>query len=152
MFSISALLFSADDSSEELEKKLAAASGKEKIEVLNQLSASYLNHSPEKSIDWGNKALQLARELRDPKGEAIALKNIGSGNRALSKYEKALEYFNHSLRIFETIKSDKDIGDCFYFIGVTYFYLSNYDKALEYFLKSLEINEKIGKRGRCLTF
>lgn len=136
MFSISAFLFSADDSIEELEKKLGAASGKEKIKVLNHLSAAYLNHSPEKSIDWGNKAWQLARELHHLKGEASALKNIGSGNVSLGRYEKALEYFKNSLRIFETIKSNKDIGECFYFIGRTYFYLSDYDKALEYFMKS----------------
>jgi tetratricopeptide (TPR) repeat protein len=74
-------------------------------------SAAYLNHSPEKSIDWGNKAWQLARELQHRKEEAAALKNIGKGLKRLGRNDKALEYFKNSLKIYENIKSNKNIGE-----------------------------------------
>ncbi len=50
---------------QELEKQLENVSGKAKIDVLNKLSHAYSHISVEKSLEYGNQALTLARNLND---------------------------------------------------------------------------------------
>jgi hypothetical protein len=66
---ISAALF-ADNPETELEKKLKTVSGKEKIEVLNELANHYFREIPAKTIEYGTQALELSEKLKDEKGKA----------------------------------------------------------------------------------
>jgi len=133
---------------EKLEKKLETVSGREKIDVLNEISYEYYYLSPGKAIEYGNHALELSKKLKEQKGEATALRNISRGYIGQGSYEKALDYAQKSLKIFKEIGDKKGIAGNLNNIGVIYYILSNYENALEYHLKSLKIEEEIGnKRG-----
>lgn len=127
----------------DLEQKLKTVSGKEKIELLNQLSKRNTFNLPKKSITFGEQALKLSKELGDRNGEAVALRNIGSANRILGNNDKALESLQKGLAIFETLKDKKGTGSLLHDIGILYWNLSDYRKALEYLKKSLAIAEEL---------
>jgi len=55
----------ASDTPQMLEKKLASASREEKVKILNEIAFAYRKMSPEKTREYGGKALQLARQLSD---------------------------------------------------------------------------------------
>ena len=101
LFFVSFLLFSTDESIQVLENKLAASSGNEKIAVLNELSSAYLRESPGKALEFGNKALRLAREWKDSAAEALALRNIGQAHRVAGRMKQSLTCFKNSLNIYK---------------------------------------------------
>ena len=59
----------------ELEKKLERVSGKEKLEVLNNLASLLYTGDPAKCIEYCSEAIDLAAELDYPGGKARALVN-----------------------------------------------------------------------------
>jgi len=129
---------------EELETRLKTASGKEKVKILNTLAKSYISISSGKVFAYGRQALELSKKLNDTKGEAVALRNIGSGYRVLGKNKKSLQNFQKALEIFRKLEDKKSIGHLLHNIGIVYMNLSRYHKALEYLKESLTIGEEIG--------
>lgn len=127
----------------DLEKKLETVSGKEKIELLNQLAKKNTFNSPKKSITFGEQALELSRALKDRKGEAAALRNIGAADRILGNHDKTLDYYQKALTIYKSLKDKKGTGSLLHNIGILYWNLSDYPKALEYLKKSLAIAEEL---------
>ena len=61
-----------------LESMLQTAKGQEKIIILNDLSSSWIESSPEKSINYAQQALQLSEEINNRFGKAVALNNLGN--------------------------------------------------------------------------
>ncbi len=138
----------AENTIPELETKLPAASGKEKLEILNKLSEAYWGESPKKTIEYGQQALLSAEDLNDEIEKARALNNIGVGYKFISDYETALKYCLKALAIRENSKDKKGIAESLHEVGIIYDYLGNYSKALEYYNRSLKIREEIGdKKG-----
>lgn len=127
----------------DLKKRLQQVSGKEKVEVLNELAHSYQRQSPEKFKDYSQQALILSNKLNYTKGKAIALKNIGIGYRLSAENKRALEYLRRALKIFKELDDKKNVADSIKELGLVYLYISEFETALEYFLKSLRIGEEI---------
>jgi diguanylate cyclase (GGDEF)-like protein len=126
-----------------LEIKLQKASGIEKIEILNSLSEHYRENSPEKSIGYGNQALEISKKINNKKLQADALNNIASGYYFLSEYDEALKYYQKSLSINEEIKNFVGVAKVLNNLGLVHRRINNLDKALEYYLQSLKIEEEI---------
>jgi signal transduction histidine kinase/Tfp pilus assembly protein PilF len=128
-----------------LEKRLSQFIGtnKEKVDILNKLAERHYGTSPEKSIEYGQQALALSKQLNFHKGQAKSLENIGIGHSYLGNYNKALEYLIKSLTISEKTGYIKGVADTTKNIGINYRKLSNYDMSLKYYLKSLKIYEQI---------
>ena len=126
-----------------LEALLPQSSGLAKAKLLNELSRAYWASSSEKTIEYGNKALELARQLDDRENEALALKNIGVGHSNVRDDDEALEYYAKALAIYTDIGAKKGIGNVLNNIGIIYVGIDDYDKALEYYLKSMKIYEEI---------
>ncbi len=129
-----------------LKIKLKTVSGKERVDILNQLSKMYYTLSPAKVIKYGQQALELSQKFGYDKGRAHALKNIGVGNYYLSNYDKSLEYYLNSLKIMEEIGDKEGISSTLNNIGVVYWKLNNYDKALEIYNESLKMMKELKNR------
>ena len=56
-----------------LELELATFSGSERIDVLIELSDSYLYQHPHKSIEFASEAFELALKSKDPNRQGLAL-------------------------------------------------------------------------------
>jgi tetratricopeptide (TPR) repeat protein len=56
------------------------------------------------------KALEIAEEIKDIRGKATWLNNIGIVYQDWGKTEKALEYFQKSLKLFEELRDTENIA------------------------------------------
>lgn len=124
-----------------------------KEDIYNQIADIYKNISPEKSIEFYNKSLEIAIEQNDYQKQAEILKNIGSVYLLkLINYNKALEFYNKSLIISKNANDTNAMAACYNNIGVTYNRMGQYDKAIENQLFQLKINEKSGnKKGIAIS-
>ncbi len=114
-------------------------------------SKSLIGTDSAKAISLAMQAKDIAGEIEYPKGEALALKNIGMVYYMKGMYGETLEYWNQSLQIFETIKDDVGISNMLNNIGAIYLNQGADAKALEYMLRSLKLAEKIGDTLRMYT-
>ena len=150
-FILCSYLYSQTDI-DSLEIRLKTVSGKERVDILNQLAKRYYVLSPEKVIKYGQQALELSQKFDYSRGRAQALKIIGAGNYYLSNYDKSLEYYLNSLKIMEDIGDKEGISTILNNIGIIYWKLSNYDKALEIYTESSKImNELDNSEGIAKT-
>jgi len=127
-----------------LEKLLNRTKEKEKAELLNLLAKEYLQENPEKTIEYGQQALNYALNHKNRKQEAIALLNIGDGYYNIRQITIAEEYYKKSEVIL------KDIGDIVNYSeilkkrGNIYFFYSRIDSAEIYYKLALQLKKRKG--------
>ena len=113
--------------------------------VYSRLGTAYYFISDFKSaIDCYYKALALAKEMGNTKGECTNYGNLGNAYLKAGEYEKAIEYSNKALEISKVIglKREESINNGN--LGSVYQCLGEYARSLEYHKKSLEINKELG--------
>ncbi len=118
-----------------LHRKLKNASIPEKVEVYNQLSRYYLTSDAEKAVMYAGKALNLAKDLNDKKGEAKAYGNLGMGYYFLSDYDELLEYYKKSLSAYKSIGDQEGVN----VLATTFYRLNKFHKSLDSYKRSLLI-------------
>ena len=124
-----------------------------KVNHLNTLAISYITISPDSSLNYSEKAADLAEQIDWKKGLGNSLHSIGYANYALGNFDKTLFYWEKALAIREKLNIKKDISASLSNIATVYLYLGNYSNALEYSLKSLKIDEEtVNKIGIASTF
>ena len=69
---LSCSLFAQMKTTDSLEQKLRNVNGKEKVDVLNQLTYEYITHDNAKVIAYNKQALALSKEINYLEGEARA--------------------------------------------------------------------------------
>ncbi|MDJ0765119.1 MAG: tetratricopeptide repeat protein [Myxococcota bacterium] len=129
-----------------LENKLAEVSGKEKVDLLNEIAYVSYIVNPEKSLHHGTAALSLSKELGYKKGEASALCNKSWSYIILGRYGDALPVAKESLKIRQHLGIRKDIAASLRNIGSIYQYLEDLQPALQYQLEALKIAEELGDK------
>ncbi len=126
-----------------LENKLEITLGKEKVDILNELSKLYINKSTDKSLEYCKNAYELAKSLKYKEGEALSIFNLGKTYRFLDEYDKALEHFYKALPLFESLDDKEMISKTLNDIGLSYYVMGNYMLALENNNKALDISEEL---------
>ncbi|MCP5049333.1 MAG: tetratricopeptide repeat protein [bacterium] len=137
---------SVEGKSDELEKKLGATRGKEKIQYLDKLALEYRKRMPAKSMEYAKRALALAEKFDMPAQQAAALAHISRCFIPLGDNEKALEYGRRSLKMARQSMDNKMIGLSFNTLGIVYHSGKKYRQSLEYFQKSLKVREESGDK------
>jgi len=126
-----------------LYKLLAISHDSLKAEILNELSWEQRNSFPEKSIEHGLKAMELARKYEDYENYIQAHSFVGVAYRILGKYSESLDYYFKGLELAQKY-NDKELEGYFYInIGNLYIYQEYYSIAIENLLKAKEIAEEI---------
>ena len=100
----------------------------------------------EKSIDCSEKALKIAREMRNRQSEGTTLKNLGNVYSDLGQVEKAIEYHEDALVIAKEIGDRRGEGNALGNLGNVYSDLGQVEKAIEYHEDALVIARAIGDR------
>lgn len=118
--------------------------------LLNE-SKSLIGTDTAKAINLAKQAKEISGEIEYPKGEALALKNIGMVYYMQGMYGETLDFWNQSLQIFERLKDDVGISNMLNNIGAIYLNQGADAKALEYMLRSLQLAEKTGDTLRMIT-
>lgn len=119
-----------------------------KTSILNRIAEIYWAIDPDKTIEYGSKALKLSVELRNKREEGLALINLCQGYLFKDIYDKALQYGLESLEIRKALGNDYDLAFTLRTLGWLYYDIGYYDKALDYHTETLKIHEKIGDQQR----
>ncbi len=133
--SVSLRVQSEESVLDNLHRKLKNASVQEKVEVYNQFSRYYLTSDAEKAVMYAQKALHLAQDLNDKKGEAKAYGNLGMGYYFLSDYDELLEYYKKSLSAYKSIGDQEGVN----ILATTFYRLNKFHKSLDNYKRSLLI-------------
>ncbi len=105
----------------------------------------------DRSIDCNRRALELAREIGDRRGEGNHLRNLGNAYGDLGQVEKAIEYYEDALVIVREIGDRRGEGAWLGNLGRTYSDLGQVEEAIAYFKYALAIGEEI-KDPRIINF
>ncbi len=133
-----------------------STSNLDKTKLFNTISNQYKYSDPDKMLDFGNKALDLAKENNYKVEEGSAYLNMGTAYLIFGDYQKALDHFVWAKTIFEgTIVLDADenkisqgIAKTYGYMGIVFSEQSNYSKALQYYFKSVKIYEEVNDEGQ----
>lgn len=90
-----------------------------------------------------SEALYVDEELKDIRGKATDLNNIGMVYQQWGKLEKALEYYQKALEIAEQLKDIRGKAIRLNNIGSVYQQWGQPQEALEYYQKALDIAEQL---------
>ncbi len=97
----------------------------------------------DKSLDFQQKAYEIAQKNNDLKNSATGLHLIGNIYYLKGNYGAALIQYEKAKEIFEEIKDIRGEANSLHQIGIIYHDKRDYDEALNRYQKSLEIRKKI---------
>lgn len=114
-----------------------------RVLILYELSNSYSMTKLDSAMKYARQALWLAQEIKFPKGEAMALINIGQCYREAGELPKALDFVLQGLRIAEDYQYAAVIGASYSRLGTINFDLNEYSKAIRYNQQAILIYKKL---------
>ncbi len=129
-----------------LQALLDKREGKEKIDLLNELSYLHWKKSADKGIQYGKQSLQLSNEYDYPKGEANAYINVGLSYWTKGHYDIAVEYCFKALELGEKLNDTTVIAKTLNNLGVLYDCMGESDQALKYYKKANGYNQQMGNK------
>lgn len=135
------------ESQTELETALSDAGGRDRVELLNRLSATVLDKDPEKAARLSREALELSRALGSGPGEAEACFGMGETGRVSGDYRRALEYYGTALDLFHNQGNSLQKGRCLRRLGDIHYFVTNLDLSLRYYLNALDVFENLSAGG-----
>ena len=122
------------------------------VSTLNNLGLELLNQGEiDESLNYSEKARDLATELGYTKGKALSLKQIGNANYYKGNFLEVFDYWEQSLENFEILKDSIGISNILSNLGIIHFSQGSNVKAIDYLLRSLTIAEKLDHPLRIST-
>ncbi|NOQ22279.1 MAG: tetratricopeptide repeat protein [Candidatus Aegiribacteria sp.] len=134
------------DSMQVLEDKLESVAGKERIELLIELSLRNFKVSPTKARSYAEEALVMTIHSRSRSLEAKALNALGRANLGQFTHVEALKHLHMALSIYEELDSKQGIAEVFGSIALVYHSSGEHEDALEYLDKSRVLFEGLDDR------
>ncbi len=133
------ILFPGDQADiDSLEHVIKNSFGKQKLQLLIELSDSYTVVDPQKAISYGEEAFDLAQTLKDKTSQAMTLNNIGFGYFYSYDFKKATQYLLESLDLYKNIGDKQKIPKTNQNIGLSYLQANDYEKADKYLSDALD--------------
>ena len=138
---------------EKIDAQLATTQGKEKINLLVKLADAYNRKNPQKTLEYGNQALELLETFPDGKKHAAVLNSISNAYKNIGKHETAREYALESLSIAEKIADKPGQAAALDSLGEISIIVGELDQALKYYDKNLHLYEELkNQTKRARTF
>jgi tetratricopeptide (TPR) repeat protein len=129
----------------DLEEKLHRLTGKERFDVLHELSFLTYKKSPRKSIKYAEEATEIAKKLGNKIDYTRAVRNIGLGHSVLGDLSKALNYYYKALELAGKLKQTRLMAVASLSIAAVYYKLCYLKKAFEYNEYAAGIGRRIGE-------
>lgn len=114
-----------------------------KVKVLCAISFLDYEYNPEEGINYGDKALTLAKKLNWKPGIARAYNAVGANWQVIGNGKKSLDCFLNSLKMNEVLKDKKGIAQNLGNIALIYSFEGNSVMSLQYLFKALRIFEEL---------
>jgi CHAT domain-containing protein/tetratricopeptide (TPR) repeat protein len=118
--------------------------------ALTALGRRVLFQAPPKAMAYLAEALAIFQEIKDRRGQADCLLNLGNGAEITSQPQKALEYFESARQIYEEQGVKTGVSAALAGIGLIYRKTGQPRKSLEYLLPALAINQEAGRKDYVL--
>lgn len=114
------------------------------IEILLGLATKVYFHQPERSLQYAETAIGIAKKHNDKLSEAKALKVIGDVYRKLDYDRLSLPYYNRALELTQKEKNPNLESELQITLGDVFYKMNKNDSAFQYYQKSLELAQKEG--------
>ncbi len=101
---------------------------------------------PRKALETFRKLLDIARQIKNPSFEGMALVNIGIIHRNLAQYKEAIESYQKALQIFQALGDRAGEGISLNNIGEVYNSLGQRSEAIEFLHRALKIRQALRDR------
>lgn len=117
-----------------------------KVKLLQSLATAYLEIDPNKGVQYGRLAENLAKQLGWKKGVVGACRIIGLNYEYLYEYDSALSAYEEVLSMQIALKDKMGIGKAYFNLGIVCLEQNDYAKAIAYNQKAIEVFQKIGEK------
>ncbi len=135
------------DDTEKLITQATTAPPKAQIELYLKIANSYVTQSETRSIEYANRALNLAIKFQDKEGKTKALIELGKIYAAYKRNSESLEHFRQSLICIDELGERGLKAEILQEIGNIHYKIGEFSKALDYFFRSLRILEDIDDKN-----
>lgn len=143
LFSSITLSSLAQNKLDSLANTLPAASGKDSVDILNNLGLNYAYSDISKAKYYSEEALKAAKKLNYGIGEVAALINIGYSHFDYNRIDSSIYYFELAVSKATEIEDDRGIGNANNALGNTYRETGDNSLAIKYYKAALIVQEKI---------
>ena len=116
------------------------------INKLNKLAEDYFRTNPDSCYYYGNKSIQLSKQINYSAGIASGLLQVGHVKYFKGRSEEAKLDFNTAIAIYKKLKDKKGLAACYVLYGRMYNLLANYMLALYYLDLAQQINIQINNQ------
>jgi tetratricopeptide (TPR) repeat protein len=99
-----------------------------------------------RSMSLAERALNIAREIKDRRAEGSALNHLGIAYADLGDARKAIEFYEQALVIAREIGDRREEAVVLGNLGSAHYYLSDARKAIEFYEQCLKLHREIGDR------
>ena len=154
--------YDRNDYTKALEFYLAAAPKFEMAKDLKGLSGDYIwignvfnegLHQFDKAVEYFNKSLSLAVQLKDSSLISYNYNNLGQAYYFAKNYKQALNYYTLSKAIKKSLEDERGLGNAYGNISSVYFDTKQYDSALVYNNLAFAIRQKQNdKKGMATSY
>ncbi|WP_158995786.1 tetratricopeptide repeat-containing sensor histidine kinase [Mucilaginibacter sp. L196] len=134
------------DSVKNLLANLGATPDTSVINKLNKLAEDYFRINPDSSYYYGNKSIQLSKQINYSAGIASGLLQVGHVKYFKGRSEEAKLDFDTAISIYKKLKNKKGLAACYVLYGRMYNLLANYTLALYYLNLAQQINIQINNQ------
>jgi tetratricopeptide (TPR) repeat protein/DNA-binding CsgD family transcriptional regulator len=110
-----------------------------KVKILNDISYQLLKSDFQKSFQYADSALYIAKDISYKKGIALSYTHLSYSSLRMGKPDDALIYINKSLAIYELLEDKIHTAKNLSTIAQIYYTIKDYDKASEYTQKSIDL-------------
>lgn len=148
------VVFPVGAQEENLETRLANATGIKRVSILVALTELYRAREYDKAYRYGQEALALLQQFPDHKREVVVLLQLGTIAYRQGNYEIAIQHAQRALSLLPKRDNSRDHAAAFYILAMGHKYLANYPLALTFLFKARTIYEQWGEKNemaRCLN-
>ena len=112
-----------------------------KVRVLLQIGESIEIEAPEKSMEYYNTALSVAKKINNSECLFLTYINIGNCNIELNKMDSAVAGFENAIYTSRLLKDSIKVARGFGNLGNVYVHKNEREKALAYYLYAAQLLE-----------
>jgi len=120
-----------------LERLIPKKKGKEKVQLLNDLTFYYFRSDAKKAIAFGSKSLKLAKALNDETMLANTYNDYSMPFLTTGDFQKSVELNTKALEIRTRLKDTAGMISSYAKLGNGYFELTQYKKAQQAYNKAI---------------
>lgn len=125
-------------------KKLPSLTGREKVQALDDLCYYTSSSNVDVSINYGNRALALAKEIGNDSLTAMCMNELSLSYYYKGNFDSCIILAEGAYKIRLTKQLWRDAGASMSKVALGYYEKGNYDISLEKNLKALELLKKAG--------